>query len=315
MNHAWNLVQLDGQWYHVDVTWDDPAPDRYGQVLHDYFLVTDQEISAGDDPHYDWETDLLCTDTRFSDAWWKDTTGQICFADSNTVYYLRTRDWDNFLYVRDEATGSETLLYKEKENYVNLGEGKYCYTHGSLSLWNGRLYYNRQDRLLSFDTDGEDQRTEYTHNPRKSGTYLYRCYVANDTIYATFSDHDGQMQTDTIAMEETGYHAHSYTQTVEAPSCTQPGYTLSTCDCGLTAKSLPTAPLAHTYEQIDQQKASIFSSGWIDLQCTACGDSTTEYLPQIDVAQWFWDHKGLCLVTVIAIISLCSKAGKKKAKA
>ena len=31
MNHAWNAVQLDGTWYHVDVTWDDSAPDRPGR--------------------------------------------------------------------------------------------------------------------------------------------------------------------------------------------------------------------------------------------------------------------------------------------
>lgn len=26
--HIWNLVQLDGQWYHTDVTWDDPVGQR-----------------------------------------------------------------------------------------------------------------------------------------------------------------------------------------------------------------------------------------------------------------------------------------------
>ena len=32
-SHAWNIIQIDGEWYHVDVTWDDPTPDRegYGQ--------------------------------------------------------------------------------------------------------------------------------------------------------------------------------------------------------------------------------------------------------------------------------------------
>lgn len=34
--HGWNLVQLDGQWYQLDVTWNDGSSDR-----SDYLLVTD----------------------------------------------------------------------------------------------------------------------------------------------------------------------------------------------------------------------------------------------------------------------------------
>lgn len=37
--HAWNAVQLDGEWYWVDVTWDDPIPDVEGRVFYHYFNV------------------------------------------------------------------------------------------------------------------------------------------------------------------------------------------------------------------------------------------------------------------------------------
>ena len=38
MNHAWNVIKIDGKWYHVDVTWDDPVDDTFGASRHDYFL-------------------------------------------------------------------------------------------------------------------------------------------------------------------------------------------------------------------------------------------------------------------------------------
>ncbi|MDF1618521.1 transglutaminase domain-containing protein [Petrocella sp. FN5] len=44
--HAWNLVKLDDDWYHVDVTWDDPVMPGGTQVKrYDYLNVTDEQIS------------------------------------------------------------------------------------------------------------------------------------------------------------------------------------------------------------------------------------------------------------------------------
>ena len=44
--HAWNMVQIDEEWYHIDVTWDDPVPDRAGIVSYNHFMLTDAEIDS-----------------------------------------------------------------------------------------------------------------------------------------------------------------------------------------------------------------------------------------------------------------------------
>ena len=35
--HAWNMVKLEGNWYNVDVTWDDDLIGSVGQIRYDYF--------------------------------------------------------------------------------------------------------------------------------------------------------------------------------------------------------------------------------------------------------------------------------------
>ena len=44
-DHMWNMVQLDGEWYHVDVTWDDPITTTGEQLCrYTYFLLSDEQI-------------------------------------------------------------------------------------------------------------------------------------------------------------------------------------------------------------------------------------------------------------------------------
>ncbi len=40
-NHAWNLVQINGSWYHLDATWDDPVGDK-DILSHAYFNLSDE---------------------------------------------------------------------------------------------------------------------------------------------------------------------------------------------------------------------------------------------------------------------------------
>lgn len=46
--HAWNIVNIDGHWYQLDCTWDDPVPDVAGRVTYSYFNLTDAQLKTKD---------------------------------------------------------------------------------------------------------------------------------------------------------------------------------------------------------------------------------------------------------------------------
>lgn len=43
-NHAWNMVKLDNNWYHIDFTWDDPTGQAEDDVSYNYYLVSDTTL-------------------------------------------------------------------------------------------------------------------------------------------------------------------------------------------------------------------------------------------------------------------------------
>ncbi len=46
-SHAWSKVKIDGKWYNVDVTWDDPESSNGEQLLrHNYLFVPDEAING-----------------------------------------------------------------------------------------------------------------------------------------------------------------------------------------------------------------------------------------------------------------------------
>jgi len=62
MNHAWNIVKVGNDYFHLDATWDDPAwtgYDQYkdqineGYISHEYFMKSDSEM-INELRHYGW---------------------------------------------------------------------------------------------------------------------------------------------------------------------------------------------------------------------------------------------------------------------
>ena len=47
--HVWNALKIDGEWLHLDLTWDDPvSSDGNDYLYHKYFLIDSEELKTAD---------------------------------------------------------------------------------------------------------------------------------------------------------------------------------------------------------------------------------------------------------------------------
>lgn len=71
--HSWNLVCIDGQWMHVDCTYDDPVPDEEQRVMRHYFGMSDRLIAV----NHSWTR--ADYPAAVSDSLYYPTTRGLCF--------------------------------------------------------------------------------------------------------------------------------------------------------------------------------------------------------------------------------------------
>ncbi|MDF2542697.1 MAG: putative transglutaminase/protease [Herbinix sp.] len=126
-NHEWNLVKLDGKWYHIDLSWDDPSMDinylgyntdwqnRDGSDLkYTYFLISSEELQANDKGNkhsFDSSKYPNCTSTKYDKY---DETKTKC-----TVIYPEGYDKGILFEYEESLEDTESNITEETEGTSN----------------------------------------------------------------------------------------------------------------------------------------------------------------------------------------------------
>ncbi|MEG1939535.1 MAG: transglutaminase domain-containing protein [Eubacterium sp.] len=156
MNHAWNMVELNGNWYHVDTTWDDPITingmELPGYVGYDYFLRTDKEMLSKELGHFDWNAQgLTATSEMYENI----------PRPNNPTYLYGKNSWyygDNGGIMSTDFYGNNLVLSKTEDSNV----------HGTLAIGN-LLYYGEKDNIYRWNPDTEYKESVYQLKGEEKG--------------------------------------------------------------------------------------------------------------------------------------------------
>lgn len=193
MNHAWNLVNIDGEWYHVDTTWDDPVPDAIGRVNHKYFMLSDEAIQQTTDSrkysHYNWESKgFEAKSTKYDNAFWNNVDTEI-FIQDGKLYFINS---DGEYSVYTESTEKvENNISIDDAKWHEWGNDKVFFLgkYSSMIVLNNIVYYNTPEMIYSMHLDGSWKQTLKYVNPYENDGYMYGLILKDSKVYAVIKQH------------------------------------------------------------------------------------------------------------------------------
>ncbi|MBQ9802024.1 MAG: hypothetical protein IJW51_03010 [Clostridia bacterium] len=168
MMHAWNLVKIDGAWYHVDVTWDDVAT-LPTQACYTYFLQSDAGLTAIDadlplvDRHREWAAAVSAQDPTYDQAAFRGA--QTPILKQGDVYYCVAAVQDMSGGVRGEILSGTSITamahFADVRGGYWVAQGNRFYTdcYSDLIVHDGYLYYHSGNSISRIPLSGGASQT------------------------------------------------------------------------------------------------------------------------------------------------------------
>ena len=325
INHAWNIVKIHGNWYHIDATWDDPVWDMPGRSYHDYFLVsfdtmnkntlinhtkdrTDMIVSA------QWgDTYTTAVDTTYeSGKFWNGIEKAIFYKDGYWYSISEGSSKTSFNINKYQySTNINKVLYSGTAKWTTPSGGYYPGVYSSIYLRGDNLYFTTPDSLNKIDitstnvtpTELINIRTQYNSS---TGNNLYAfgeqygklVYFITDSpnIKKTKDSSNSSKYNKEYAeytFEMCTSHAWNSGVVIKEPTYTSIGTKKYTCtNCGET-KTETIAKLvctSHAWNRgVVTKEPTYTSTGEKKYTCTNCGETKTETIAKLVCTSHAWD--------------------------
>ncbi len=178
MDHIWNCVKLGDSWYHVDLTWDS-APYGYpGGVVHDYFLLSDEELLQTD--HYGWVSPVTCG-SSYGDLYVRNITTAVAPL-GDLWYYL---DGDGNLCALDDPSSDSAgdVVSPHGMTWRVWGQNAYyAGIFGTVCAYNGLVCYTSPTKIMAYDPASGLESALYSYTGGEG--YIYGMKLGGYTPYA-----------------------------------------------------------------------------------------------------------------------------------
>ena len=144
MCHAWNIIKIDGAYYHADVSWDDPTYDTVGGASHKYFLLSDNAIKGtaySRSSHYGYSSSYKASSTRFDNYFWANITSTLTYHNGGWYYIDSSGNIRSYNFSNNTSATLNSIPDK-KWTVIGKSNSYYSGCYARLISYNGTLYFN-----------------------------------------------------------------------------------------------------------------------------------------------------------------------------
>ena len=222
LNHAWNMVKVNGKCYHVDITWNDPVRDMMGRARHQFFLKSTKYFKSDDGEHLvkdDWVVDggwkvSSASSTTYDDYFWNDVDSGFEYIDGAWYNFDGVDQIAKYTCNGKKFAKAGNLLQIDNYWYVPGGGGYYMNKFVGVSSYNGILYYSTDKVVYQYDFATGTSYPVFKLSEKQQKTYnIYNLFInAKGVMYCYL---DGVLGTNekiykvmTIGKTATKYNIH-----------------------------------------------------------------------------------------------------------
>ncbi len=173
--HAWNIVVIGGNEYHVDVTWDDPVNDITGRVKHTNFLRSSKGIySTG---HYANDYITTPVSTTYDNYFWQDSNAEFQLLNGE-IYYIDSKNSQIKKYSDKASVKSVSDIW-----FAGSGGVYYPGNFSRLSSDGENLYYNSSSSVFRYNPATGTETKIWTPTHQEEYFRIYGFKYADNYLY------------------------------------------------------------------------------------------------------------------------------------